>query len=80
MVVAVIEVADIDGELTAVGAAAEVGVELAIDEDIGALLSPVMVAVAVTGEDVADGEEATSGSLVPAGTEPAVSVCCCCCC
>lgn len=55
------EVLGTDGELTVAAVAAEVGVELAIEEIAGALLS-LLTAVAVTGDDVVDAEGVTSGS------------------
>lgn len=55
-----------DGELTATvpAVAAEVGVELAIEETAGATLAllSLLTAVAVTGDDVVDAEGVTSGS------------------
>lgn len=68
-----------DGELTAAAAvAAEVGVELAIEDATGAtlLLLSLLTAVAVTGDEVVDAEGVTSGSEVAAGTdeEPTESV------
>lgn len=65
------EVLDMDGELTVAAAAAEVGVELAIDV-VGAGAAPLLslfAAVAVTGDDVADGEGVTSGSDEAVGTD-----------
>lgn len=72
------EVLDMDGELTAAApVAVEVGVELAIDDGAGAApLLSLFTAVAVTGDDVADGEGVTSGSDEAAGRdEVADSVC-----
>lgn len=72
----VVAVAEVDGELTAAATAAEVGVELAIDDGTGAAppLLSLFTAVAVTGDDVADGEGVTSGSDEVAGIdEPADS-------
>lgn len=75
---AVVEL-DIDGELTATAVAAEVGVELAIDDGTVAVvpLLSLFTAVAVTGDDVVDAEGVTSGSDEAAvGIEdPAESVC-----
>lgn len=63
------EVLDIEGELTA-ATAAEVGVELAIDDVTEAApLISLFTAVAVTGDDVADGEGVTSGSDEAAGRD-----------
>lgn len=62
----VAEVLGTDGELTATvpAVAAEVGVELAIEETAGATLAllSLLTAVAVTGDDVVDAEGVTSGS------------------
>lgn len=72
--------AEVDGELTAAAVAAEVGVELAIDDGTGAAaeapLLSLFTAVAVTGDEVADGEGVTSGSDEAAGIDaPADSDC-----
>lgn len=61
----------VEGELTA-ATAADVGVELAIDDGTGAApLLSLFTAVAVTGDDVADGEGVISGSDEVAGIDEA---------